>query len=87
MTVTLTFNQQTIMGAGRGSSSSKRLRMLTSKRTKTKRIDVEKTLTSTGIRVYRAKAFADLQSKLAGKRCLCTVTVSEADEGYRDGWR
>jgi hypothetical protein len=73
------------MGAGRGSSSSRRIRILSSKQSKKGRIDVEKTLNSKAIRGFRAKATADLQSRIAGKHCSWTLTVSEADEEYSDG--
>lgn len=73
------------MGTGKCSSSSKRIRFLTSKKTPKGRIGIEKTLNSKAIRDYRAAAFADLQSKIAGKHS--TVTWSETDEGFRNGCR
>ena len=45
------------------------MRILSSRQTKKGRIDVEKTMNPKGIRDHRAKAFADLQAKVAGK-CL-----------------
>jgi hypothetical protein len=73
------------MGAGKGSSSSKRFRILSSVNTKTRRIDLQKTLNRKAIREFQATAFTNLQSKLAGKLSSCAVTLSEADEGYSNG--
>lgn len=67
VTVTFKFIQQTIMGVGRGSSSSKRIRILSSRQSKKGRINVEKTLNPKAIHGYRMKASADLQSRIAGK--------------------
>jgi hypothetical protein len=54
------------MAIGRGSSSSKRVRFLSSRNTKTGRVDEDKTLNLKGVREFRDKAFAILQSKIAG---------------------
>ena len=67
ITVTFKFIQQTIMGVGRGSSSSKRIQILSSKQSKKGQIDVEKTLNSKAVHNYRVKAPADLLSRIAGK--------------------
>lgn len=83
--VTLKFFQQTIMGAGKGSSSSKRIRILSSKNSKKGRIDVEKTMNPKAIRSFRAKASADLLSRITGKHCSCNLTVSKADERSSNG--
>lgn len=55
------------MGIGRGSSSSKRVRVLHSKNSKKGCSDVSKTLNSKGIRDFRAKAQIALQLKIAGE--------------------
>ena len=44
-------------------------------------------MNSKAIRSYRAKASADLQSRIAGKYRSRTSTVSEADEIYSYGCR
>ena len=82
--VTVTFNQQTRMAAGKGSSSSRQFRILSSRKTKSGRVDTEKTLNAKGVRNFRAAAFANLQARISGKFSSCTITLSEADEGHSD---
>jgi len=85
VTVTFKFVQQTSMGSGKGSSSSRRFRILSSRKTKDGRIDVEKTLNSKAVRDFQAVAFANLQSKLAGKLSSCAILfLSEVDKGHSD---
>ena len=64
------------MGVGKGSSSSKRFWILSSKKTRKGQTDIEKTLNTKAICDFRAAAFADIQSKLAGKNS-CTVTLTQ----------
>ena len=61
------------MGVGKGSSLSKRFRILSSRQTKNGRIDVEKTLNPKAVRDRQAKTFSDLQIKLAGKHLILAI--------------
>lgn len=55
------------MGKGKGTSSSKHLRYLSSKNTSKGRIDVRKKLNPKGIRDFRSNAERKLQAKVAGE--------------------
>jgi hypothetical protein len=63
------------MRSGKGTSSSRRIRFLSSKITKKGRVDVEKTLGRQGVRDFRAKAQSDLQTKIAGKPWLPLISL------------
>jgi hypothetical protein len=68
------------MGNGKGSSSSKRVRILSSRNSKKGRIDVQQTLGPKGVRDFRARAYADLQSKVAGEFCSFPCSSEESSE-------
>jgi hypothetical protein len=55
------------MGHGKGSSSSKHLRFLSSKNTSNGRIDIRKTLNRKGVQDFRSNAQAKLRAKVAGE--------------------
>jgi hypothetical protein len=61
------------MGNGKGSSSSKGVRFLSSRNSKKGRIDTEKTLNPKGVRDFRAKAQANLLLKVAGGFRSCVI--------------
>ena len=68
------------MGNGKGSSSSKRVRILSSRKTKKGHVDVEQTLGPKGVRDFRAKAYVDLQLKVAGEFCSFPCSSEESTE-------
>jgi hypothetical protein len=68
------------MGNGKGSSSSKRIRILSSSRTKKGRINVEQTFNPKGVRDYRAKAFTALQLKVACEFCSFPCNPAESSK-------
>ena len=66
------------MAVGKGSSSSKRVRFLSSKNTKKGRVDKQKTLTPQGVRNFWAEAYVELQLKVAGG-FLTTCNLGKPD--------
>jgi hypothetical protein len=69
------------MAVGKGSSSSKQFRYLSSRKTLKGRINVEKRLNPKGIRTFRANTFTLLQQKFAGDFTLLHVVIlSKANE-------
>ena len=75
------------MGHGKGSSSSKRIRFLSSKNTKKGRIDIAKTLNPKGVRDFRAKAQLELHLKVACESLhhLCYWCKANVTRSYE--WR
>ena len=65
------------MGNGKGSSSSRRVQFLSSRKSKKGRVDLEQTLGPKGVRDFRAKAYADLQLKVAGEFCSFPCSSEE----------
>jgi hypothetical protein len=55
------------MGNGKGSSSSRRLRYLSSQNTTKGRVDIRKTLNPKGVRDFRVNAQAKLRAKVIGE--------------------